>query len=92
MLKTVIAATAAFTLMSGIGMSGIGFAQSSYSSTTTESTQVVPPKHDVDVTTTERRSENRNGVTIEKESSGTEVSSPGVAATTERKTETTTIR
>ena len=87
MLKTIMAATAAFTLMSGIG-----FAQSTYSSSTTESTQVVPPKTDVEETTTVRRSENRKGVTIEEETTGTEVSRPGVAATTRTKTETSTTR
>lgn len=87
MLKTVLAAIAAFTLMSGIGL-----ARSSYSGSTTESTQIVPPKHAIDETTTVRRSEDRDGVLIEKDTSGTEVSRPGVAATTETKTDTTTTR
>ena len=87
MLKTLLAATAAVTLMSGAG-----FAQSSYSSSTTETTRVAPPAHDVDVTTTTRRTEGRDGVMIEKDTSGDEVSRPAAAATTKSTTETTTIR
>lgn len=88
MLRTLLAAATALTLMSGAG-----FAQSTYSSSTTESTQVAPATHDVDETTTTRRSEDRNGVMIEKETSGTEVSRPPVAATTTQSTtESTTIR
>ena len=92
MLKSLIAAATAVTLISGAGMSGTGFAQSSYSSSTTESTQVTPPRHDVDVTETTRRTENRNGVLIEKDTVGSETLTPGAAATTEQKTTTTTIR
>jgi len=91
MLKTLLAATTALTLMSGVG-----FAQSSYSNTTTETTKMVPtpPTHDVDVTTTTRRVEGRNGVMIEKDVSGDEVSRPGTvdATQTRTKTETTTVR
>ena len=87
MLKTVLAAAAALTLMSGAG-----FAQSSFSSSTTESTQVAPPKHDVDVTTSVRRSSDANGVMIEKETSGTEVTRPPVSDTTRTETNTTTVR
>lgn len=87
MFKTLLAATAALTLISGAG-----FAQSSYSSSTTETTKVAPATHDVDVTTTTRRTEDRNGVMIEKDTSGDEVSQPATAATTKTSTETTTIR
>jgi hypothetical protein len=87
MIKSAMVAITALTLLSGAA-----FAQSSYSSSTTESTQVMPPKHDVDETTTMRRSETRNGVMIEKETSGTEVSRPGVAATTETRTDSTIVR
>ena len=88
MFRTAITAAAALVLVSGAG-----FAQSSSSTSTTESTRVTPPIHDVDVTTTTRRSEDRTGVTIEKDTSGTEVSRPGVAATTTQSTtQSTTIR
>lgn len=87
MLKTLAAAMTALTLMSGVG-----FAQTSSSSSTTESTRVAPAMHDVDVTTTTRRSEDRNGVMIEKETSGTEASRPAVATTSTTTTESATHR
>lgn len=88
MLKTLLAATTALTLMSGIG-----FAESTYSNSTTESTTTVaPPRHDVDVTTSTQRTEDRNGVLIEKDEKGTETSSPGGVASSRTKTETTTVR
>lgn len=91
MLKTLLATTTALMLMTGAG-----FAQSSYSSSTTETTKMVPtpPTHDVDVTTTTRRSEDRNGVMIEKDESGTEVTQPaGVSQSrTRTQSETTTVR
>jgi hypothetical protein len=89
MLKTLLAATTALTLMSGTG-----FAQSSYSNSTTETTTTVPvpPRQDTDVTTTTRRTVGRNGVTIEKDETGTEVTTPGDVGTVRKKTETTTVR
>jgi hypothetical protein len=59
MLKTVLAATTALTLMSGIG-----FAETSYSTSTTQSTAGVP-SHDVDISKTTRRTGD-DGTTVEK--------------------------
>jgi hypothetical protein len=86
MLKTLLVATIILTLMSGVG-----FAQSSSSSvSTTETTPAVPATHDVDVTTTTKRTAGRNGVMIEKDTSGTEVSTPASPAVTRTNTEATT--
>jgi hypothetical protein len=86
MLKTLLAAAAALTLVSGAG-----FAQS-YSTSTTQSTQTVaPPHHDVDVTTTERHTSDQNGVMIEKETHGTDVTRPADVIE-HTKSETTTVR
>jgi hypothetical protein len=88
MLKTLLAATMALVLMSGAG-----FAQSSYSSSSTETTtQVAPPTHDVDVTETTRRTSDRNGVMIEHDERGTEDSAPADVSTTRSETESTTVR
>jgi hypothetical protein len=87
MFRTLLMATAALTFMSGAG-----FAQSSASSSTTVTTPGVAPTHDVDVTTTTRRTANRNGVMIEKDTSGTEVSTPGSPGISQTKTNTTTVR
>lgn len=84
MVKTLLAATAAIALMSGVG-----FAQTTYSGTSTETTTVAPPHHDVDVTTTERRSEDANGVLVEKDTRGDEVIKPGAATTSRTDSETT---
>lgn len=97
MLRTFVMATAALTLISGIGMSGFGttgvsFAQSSTSSSTTVTTPGVAPTDHVNETTTTRRIDSRQGVLIEKDTDGTEVSSPGVRGTTRTTTETTTVR
>ena len=82
MLRTPLAATIALPLISGVG-----FAQTSSSSTsTTEKTSAVPATHDV--TTTTKLTADRNGMKIEKDTIGTEVSaSPAVTRT---KTEATT--
>lgn len=91
MLRTLLAATTALALMSGVG-----FAQSSYSSSTTETTKMVPtpPTHDVDVTTTTKRTDTPNGVLIEKDTRGDETIQPGGVATSQTRvhTETTTDR
>jgi len=87
MLKTLMAAATVLTLMSGAG-----YAQMSSSTTTTVTTPGVAPTHDVDVTTTTRRTADRNGVMIEKDTSGTEVSSPGAPGVTQTRTDTTTVR
>jgi hypothetical protein len=87
MFKTSLAAMTALTLMSGVG-----FAQSSVSSSTTVTTPGVAPTHDVDVTTSTRRTVNRNGVMIERDTSGTEVSTPGSPGISQTKPETTTVR
>jgi hypothetical protein len=87
MLRTLLTTVAALSLMSGVG-----FAQSSSSRSTTESTSGVPASHDVDVTTATRRTADRNGVMIDKDTSGTETLTPGVPATTRTNTETTTVR
>jgi hypothetical protein len=92
MLKTFMMATAALTLVSGVGMSGVSFAQSSTSSSTTVTTPGVAPTDNVDETTTTRRIHSRNGVLIEKDTDGTEITSPGVPATTHTTTQTTTVR
>ena len=86
MLKTILAATAALTLMSGTG-----FAQSSYSSSTTQSTTVVPMPPQVDTTETIKRTETRNGVLIEKDKT-IDVTQPADMSTTRSTTETTTVR
>ena len=87
MLKT-LAAAAALSLLAGAG-----FAQSSTtSSSTTVTTPSLAPTHDVDLTSTTRRTEGKKGVLIEKDESGTEISSPGTPATTRTESETTTVR
>jgi len=86
MLKTLLAATAALALMCGAS-----FAQSSYSSTTTETTQAAPPTHDVDVTTTTKRTATRHGVLIEKDEVGSDVTRPGESSTT-TETKSTVVR
>jgi hypothetical protein len=87
MFRTLLIAAAGLTLMSGGG-----FAQSSASSSTTVITPGVAPTHDVDVTTTTRRSADPNGVMIEKDTSGTEVSTPGSPGISQTRTSTTTVR
>jgi hypothetical protein len=84
MFKTLLAATAALALMSGAG-----FAQSSFSSSTTESTQIAPPTHDVDITTTTNRTADRKGVMIEKDEVGSDVTRPGDVTSTRESTSTT---
>jgi hypothetical protein len=84
MLKTLLAATTALALMSGAG-----FAQSSFSSSTTESTQIAPPAHDVDITTSTSRTADRNGVVIEKTEVGSDVTRPGEVTSTRESTSTT---
>jgi hypothetical protein len=86
-MKTLLAAAAALALMSGAG-----FAQSTYSSSSSETTKVAPPTHDVDVTSTTRRTDGRNGTLIEKDESGNEVTRPGGVATSRTQSETTTVR
>jgi hypothetical protein len=89
MLKTLLAGAAALTLMSGAG-----FAQTSYTGSTTETTTVAPVQPRSEVTTTMRRTEDRNGVTIEKSETGSDVApvplAPVPLATTSTKTQTTT--
>jgi spermidine/putrescine-binding protein len=87
MFRTLLTAAAALTLMSGIG-----FAQSSSSSSTTVTTPGVAPTHDADVTTTIRRTADQNGVMIENDTSGTEVSTPGSPTISRTTTNTTTVR
>jgi hypothetical protein len=91
MFRTLLTATTALILMSGVG-----FAQSSYSNSTTETTRMVPtpPVHNEDVTTTTRRTDTPNGVLIEKDVDGNEVSRPGGVATSQTRvrTESTTDR
>jgi hypothetical protein len=87
MLKTMLAATAAFMLVSGAG-----FAQSTYSTSTTVTTPPVAPIHHADETTTTSRTNTRNGVLIEKDTTGEEVSSPGAPGTSQTTTETTRVR
>jgi hypothetical protein len=57
MLKTLLAATTALTLMAGAG-----YAETSYSSTE----HATIPSHDVDISKTTRRTADNDGVTIEK--------------------------
>ena len=87
MLKTLLAATAALSLMSGAS-----FAEMSSSTSTTVVTPPIAPTHDVDVTTTTRRTEDRHGVLVEKDTSGTEVTSPGRPGSSETRTDTTIVR
>jgi len=87
MFKTLLTAMTVLTLISALG-----FAQSSSSSSTTVTAPGVAPTHDVDVTTTTRRTATRNGVMIERDTSGTEVSTPGSPGISQIKTETTTVR
>ena len=87
MFRTLLAATTALTLMSGVG-----FAQSSSSSTTTVTTPGVAPTYQDDVTSTTKRTATKNGVLIEKDTSGTEVSTPGSPGTARTTTDTTTTR
>src|ERR1700704_5224514 len=87
MIKTLLAATMSLALMSGGVM-----AQSSTSSTTTQTTAPVAASRDVDVSTTTKRTEGRNGVMIEKDTVGTSVTTPGSAGTTNSTTSTTTVR
>ena len=61
MLKTLLAATTALTLMSGVG-----FADSTYTHSTTES-MGTGPSRDVDVSKSVRSSSDQNGTVIEKE-------------------------
>ena len=77
MIRTLLAATTALTLISGVA-----FAQSSYSSSTTETTRMMPtpPSHDVDVTTTTKRTDTPNGVLVEKDERGSETIRPGGVA------------
>jgi hypothetical protein len=75
-------------------MSGTGFAQSSYSSSTTESTTASPAMHS-DVTTTTHSATDHDGLLTEKHktvSSGTSVSPSGDTTISKQKTETTTVR
>ncbi len=88
MLKTLLAATTALTLMSGVG-----FAESSYSSSTTQSTtQIAPPTHDVDVTETTTKTSNNRGTLVEKDERGSDVSTPGGGVVSHSVTESTTTR
>jgi len=87
MLKTFLAATTALTLMSGVS-----FAQSSSSSTSTVTTPAVAPTYQDDVTSTTKRTADRHGVTIDKDTSGTETSTPGSPATIQTRTDSTTTR
>ena len=59
MLKTLFAAATALTLMSGIG-----FAETSYSTSTNQSTATIP-SHDVDISRTTRHTGD-DGTTVEK--------------------------
>ncbi len=86
MMKTLMAAASALGLMSGAG-----FAQSSYSSSTTQSTTTMPSPPKVDSTETVRRTEGRNGVMIEKDKT-VDVTQPADMSTTKSTTETTTVR
>jgi hypothetical protein len=87
MLKTLLAATMVAVLMSGAAL-----AQMSSSTSTTVTTPGVAPIHNEDVTSTTRRTEDRNGVMIEKDTSGDTVDRPGVPSTSHTRTETTTVR
>jgi hypothetical protein len=91
MLKTMLAATTALALMSGVS-----FAQSSYSSSTTDTTTSMPaPTSNVDVSTTTRHSVDADGMTTEKDktvTTGASMSPLGDVTTSKKKTETTTIR
>jgi predicted outer membrane protein len=88
MIRTVLAAAMALTLMSGAG-----FAQFADSSTTTES-RTMAPAAGGDVTTTTHSATNRGGVLTEKNktvSGATDVSPSGEITISRKKTETTTV-
>jgi hypothetical protein len=85
MLRILLAATMAFGLMPGVV-----FAQSSTSSnSTTVTTPGTAPTQQDDITSTTKRTATRNGVLIEKDTSGTETSTPGTPATSQTSTQTT---
>jgi hypothetical protein len=87
MLRILLAATTALTLMSGVS-----FAQSSSSSSSTVTTPGVAPTQQDDISTTTNRTANRNGVMIEKDTVGTETSTPGRPGTIQTNTQSTTTR
>jgi hypothetical protein len=86
-MKTLLSATMAIGLMTGGA-----FAQSSSSSSTTVTTPAMAPTHDLDVTETTKRTADRHGVTVEKETTGTEVITPGSPGSTQTRTDTTTVK
>jgi hypothetical protein len=89
MIRAVLAVMVTLTLMSGSG-----FAQSTYSNSTTESTTASPAVHS-DVTTTTHSATDQNGTLTEKHktvSSGMSVSPSGDTTISKQKTETTTVR
>jgi hypothetical protein len=87
MMKTLLAAAAALSLMSGAG-----FAEVAATTSTTVTTPGIAPTHDVDITTTTRRTKDRHGETVDEDTSGTEVISPGRPATSDTRTQTTIVR
>lgn len=103
MLKTLLAATASLALLSGAG-----FAQTSYSDSTTKTTTgVATPLGDVDVTKTIHRSSNDDGMVTEKDKTITrndpmigerektvtrQTDVSPAGDVTEHKSETTTVR
>jgi hypothetical protein len=87
MLKTLAAVTMAFALTSGVS-----FAQSSWTSSTTQVTPPVAPSDHVEETTTTKRTSDRDGVMVEKTTEGTEVSTPGTPGLSQTTTRTTTTR
>jgi hypothetical protein len=91
MIKSLLAATTALTLMSGLAV-----AQSSTTTTTQSTTYPAPmPVPGVVVQSTTQRTINSDGVETDHSktiSSGTDISPSGDTVTTHRTTETTTVR
>jgi hypothetical protein len=87
MLKTLLGAAMTLCLLSGAG-----FAQMSSTTSTTVTTPPIAPTHDVDVTKTTRVTKDRDGVTVDEDTRGTETTSPGRPGTSDTKTETTIVR
>ena len=87
MFKILLAASMAAVLMSGAAL-----AQMSSSTSTTVTTPGVAPIHHEDAASSERVTEYRNGVMVEKDTSGDTVDRPGGPSTSHTRTETTTVR
>jgi|HubBroStandDraft_1064217.scaffolds.fasta_scaffold07585_6 hypothetical protein len=87
MLRTLLVSATALNLLMGVG-----FAQMSSTTSTTVTTPPIAPTHDVDVTKTTKVTKDRNGVTVDEDTRGTEITSPGRPGTSDTTTQTTIVR